>query len=81
MELLSCELPPILAAAADGLLLNEHKTPSTSTKSRTVGRVRPHRDTHIEQQQTETVETEVRDVDGIRITKVYACCPGPSGGS
>ncbi len=40
-----------------------------------------HRDTYLEQQQTEKIETEVRDVDRIRITKVYACCLGwPSGG-
>ncbi len=40
-----------------------------------------HRDTYLEQQQTEKIETEVRGVDRIRITKVYACCPGwPSGG-
>jgi hypothetical protein len=29
-----------------------------------------HRDTYLEQQQTEKIETEVRDVDRIRITKV-----------
>jgi hypothetical protein len=41
-----------------------------------------HRDTYLEQQQTEKIETEVRDVDRIRITKMYACCPGwASGGS
>jgi len=34
-----------------------------------------HRDTFLEQQQTEKVETEVRDIDRIRIIKVYACCP------
>jgi hypothetical protein len=40
-----------------------------------------HRDTYLEQKQTEKIETEVRDVDRIRITKVYACCPGwPSWG-
>jgi hypothetical protein len=40
-----------------------------------------HRDTYLEQRQTEKSETEVRDVDGIQITKVYPCCPGwPSGG-
>ncbi len=39
------------------------------------------RGTNLEQQQTENLETEVRDVDGIGITKVDACCPGwPSGG-
>jgi hypothetical protein len=32
------------------------------------------RDTYLEQQQTEKIETEVRNVDGIRIMKVYACC-------
>jgi hypothetical protein len=36
----------------------------------------------LEEQQTEEIETELRDVDRIRIRKVYACCPGwPSGGS
>jgi hypothetical protein len=30
----------------------------------------------LEQQQTEKFETEVKDVDRIRITKVYASCPG-----
>jgi hypothetical protein len=40
-----------------------------------------HRDRYLEQQQTEKIETEVRDVDRIRCTKVYAYCPGlPSGG-
>ncbi len=40
-----------------------------------------HRDTYLEQQETE-IETEVRDVDRILITEVYACCPGwHSGGS
>jgi hypothetical protein len=33
---------------------------------------------HIEQQETEKIETEVRliDVNRILITEVYACCPG-----
>ncbi len=31
-----------------------------------------HRDTYLEQQHTEKIETEVRDVDRIRITKMYA---------
>jgi hypothetical protein len=35
-----------------------------------------HRDTYLEQQKTEKIETEVRDVERIRITNVYACCPG-----
>ena len=36
----------------------------------------------IEYQQTEKIETELEDVDRIRIRKVYACCPGwHSGGS
>ncbi len=36
----------------------------------------------LEYQQTEKIETELRDVDRIRIRKVFACCPGwPSGGS
>ncbi len=36
----------------------------------------------LEYQQTEKIETELRDVDNIRIRKVYACCPRlPSGGS
>ncbi len=36
----------------------------------------------LEYQQTEKIETELRDVDRIQIRKVYACCPGlPSGGS
>jgi len=35
-----------------------------------------HRDTYLEQKQTEKIETEVRGVDRIRITKMYACCPG-----
>jgi hypothetical protein len=36
----------------------------------------------LEYQETEKIETELRDVDRIRIRKVYACCPGlPSGGS
>jgi hypothetical protein len=40
-----------------------------------------HRVVDLEQQQTEKIETEVRDVDGIRNRKVYASCPGwPSGG-
>jgi hypothetical protein len=41
-----------------------------------------HRNGYLEQQQTEKIETEVRDVDRIRIMKVYnACCPGwPSEG-
>ncbi len=30
----------------------------------------------LEQQQTEKIETEVRDVDRIRIKKLYASCPG-----
>jgi hypothetical protein len=34
-----------------------------------------HRDRYLEQQQTEKIETEVRYVYRIRITKVYACCP------
>jgi hypothetical protein len=41
-----------------------------------------HRDKYLEQQKTEKIETEVRDVDRILIIKVYTCCPGlPSGGS
>ena len=32
-----------------------------------------HRDTYLEQQETEKIETEVRDVDRRRITKVYDC--------
>ncbi len=35
-----------------------------------------HRDTYLEQQQTENIENEVRDVDRTRITKVYDCCSG-----
>jgi hypothetical protein len=38
--------------------------------------VRDHRDTYLEQQETEKIDTEVRDVDRRRITKVYACRPG-----
>jgi hypothetical protein len=34
-----------------------------------------HRVTYLEQQETEKSETEVRDVDRILITEVYACCP------
>jgi hypothetical protein len=30
----------------------------------------------LEYQQTENIETELKDVDRIRIRKVYACCPG-----
>ncbi len=30
----------------------------------------------LEYQQTEKIETELKDVDKIRIGKVYACCPG-----
>ncbi len=30
----------------------------------------------LEYQQTEKIETELEDVDRIRIRKVYACCPG-----
>jgi hypothetical protein len=29
----------------------------------------------LEYQQTEKIETELEDVDRIRIRKVYACCP------
>jgi hypothetical protein len=37
-----------------------------------------HRD--LEQQEIEKIETEMKDVDRIQITKEYACCPGwPSG--
>jgi hypothetical protein len=32
-----------------------------------------HRNTYLEQQQIEKIVTEVRDVDRIRITKLYAC--------
>ncbi len=41
------------------------------------------RDRYPERQQTKKIETELRDVDRIRITpKVYECCLGwPSGGS
>jgi hypothetical protein len=40
-----------------------------------------HRDRYLEVQHTEKVETELRNVDRIRITKVTACCPGgPSWG-
>jgi hypothetical protein len=40
------------------------------------------RDRYLEKQQAEKIETEVRDVDRIKIRKVYACCPGwPSGGA
>ncbi len=36
-----------------------------------------HRERYLEQKQTEKIETEVkRDVDRIRISKVYGCCPG-----
>jgi hypothetical protein len=35
-----------------------------------------HRDRYREQHQTEKIEIEVKDVDRIRITKVYASCPG-----
>jgi hypothetical protein len=36
----------------------------------------------LEYQQTEKIETELKDVDRIQIRKVYACCPGwHSGGS
>ncbi len=36
----------------------------------------------LEKQQTEKIETEMKDVDRIRIWKVHACCPGwHSGGS
>ncbi len=34
-----------------------------------------HRDRYLEQQQTEKIETEVRYVYRIRITKVYTRCP------
>jgi hypothetical protein len=34
-----------------------------------------HRESYLEQQ-TEKIETEVRGVDRIQITEVYACCPG-----
>jgi hypothetical protein len=35
----------------------------------------------LEEQQTEKIETEMKDVDRIRIRKVHASCPGwPSGG-
>ncbi len=37
---------------------------------------RYHRDRYLDQHQTEKNETEVKDVDRIRITKVYASCPG-----
>jgi hypothetical protein len=30
----------------------------------------------LEYQQTDKIETELKDVDRIRIRKVYACCPG-----
>ncbi len=41
-----------------------------------------HWDRYLEWQQTENVEIQVRDVDRIRITKVFESCPGwPSGGS
>jgi len=33
-----------------------------------------HRDTYLELQETEKIKTEMRDVDKIRITKVYAFC-------
>ncbi len=36
----------------------------------------------LEYQQTEKIETELKDVDRIQIRKMYACCPGwHSGGS
>ncbi len=36
----------------------------------------------LEKQQTEKIETKMKDVNRIRIRKVYASCPGwPSGGS
>ena len=36
----------------------------------------------LEEQQTEKIETEMKDVDRIRIRKLYASCPWwPSGGS
>jgi hypothetical protein len=36
----------------------------------------------LEYQQTEKIETEIKDIERIRIRKVYACCPGwHSGGS
>jgi hypothetical protein len=41
-----------------------------------------HRDTYLEQQETEKIETEVRDVDRILITEVCCQCPGwHAGGS
>jgi hypothetical protein len=33
-------------------------------------------DRYLDQYQTEKIETEVKDVDRIRITKVYVSCPG-----
>jgi hypothetical protein len=35
--------------------------------------LKTYRDRYLEQQQTEENETEVRNVDGMRIMKVYAC--------
>ncbi len=35
-----------------------------------------YRDIYLEQQKTEKIETEMKDVDRIQIRKVYACCPG-----
>ncbi len=41
-----------------------------------------HRDTYLEQQETEKIETKVIDFVRILITEVYACCPvWHSGGS
>ena len=36
----------------------------------------PYTYSPIEQQQTEKIETEVRDVNRVRITKVYTCRQG-----
>ncbi len=55
--------------------MNIFRWPLEWTPSPCIYRVN-HRDTYLEQQQTEKIRTEIRDVDKIRISKVYACCPG-----
>jgi hypothetical protein len=50
--------------------------PPTPTCITDVCRDRNRRDRYLDQHQTEKIETEVKDVDRIQITKVYTSCLG-----
>jgi hypothetical protein len=71
--------PFVKSSQKNGLVCIKQDVENTSKTRTEVGRTqkgRNNRDTYLEQQETEKIETEVRSVNRILITEVYACCPG-----